>query len=465
MKPSQFRPTLLGSVAAIGLMASAGSAFADDVSDLRQQINIMQEKIAKLEADKSLTKRRVAAAAAVEAGDKPRSWKLPGTNTSISIGGYVKADLLWDLGARGSLTTGAGFNNGNNAGSNATNGGAWQFHARQSRFFIRTWTPTDWGELATHFEGDFFGLDINSADIAPEFRLRHAYGRLGPVLAGQTWTTWMPIFAGAETLDFGGAASAIFVRQTQVRYTHNFGGGLFMDFAIENPVRRGLPPPFAGEAQGSGGGQTFISTTGAGIGAIGANRIPDFVLTAYYNMPKGRIWIGGIFRQLEFDTGTGAGADSAFGWGVSVAGAFVITKKIRMGFQGVIGRGVYSYFNGSAPDAVINTAANGGQGDVDPVLVWGGYVWGQYRWTDTIRSTVMWSYLKVDINDSLPSGVNAAAFTTQRVESIQQAFVNLIWSPVPQVNIGIEYSWTQQNNFGGPNFTGNRIHIAFQYSF
>ncbi len=51
----------------------------------------------KLEADKA-DQRRVAAAAAVEAGDKPRSWKLPGTNTSMNIGGFVKMSVLWDFG-------------------------------------------------------------------------------------------------------------------------------------------------------------------------------------------------------------------------------------------------------------------------------------------------------------------------------------------------------------------------------
>lgn len=462
MNASRLKTALLGSGAAVVLMAAASPASADEISDMRKQIQVMQEKIAKIEADKSAKKRRVAAAAAVEAGDKPRSWKLPGTNTSISIGGYVKADLLWDLGARGGLTTGQGFLNGNNAGSNRTNGGAWQFHARQSRFYIRTWTPTDWGELATHFEGDFFGLDVNGINVAPEFRLRHAYGSLGPVLAGQTWSTWMPVWAGAETLDFGGAISGIFVRQTQVRYTHHFGGGFFMQAAIENPIRRGLPPPFAGEAQSSGNGPTFLDLNSTGANA-GANRIPDFVLTAYYNMPKGRIWVGGIFRQLQYDTGTGSGADSGFGWGIAVAAAFRITKKIRAGFQATYGEGVWSYFNGGGPEAIINPTADG-QGDLQTVPTFGGYVWGQYRWTDTIRSTVMYSYFRANVNAAL-NGINANALAVQTMESAQQVFVNLIWSPVPQVNIGIEYSWLQQNNFAGPNFTGNRIHIAFQYSF
>ena len=38
-------------------------------------------------------RRRVAPAVAAEQGAKPRSWKLPGTNTSMQIGGYAKLDI------------------------------------------------------------------------------------------------------------------------------------------------------------------------------------------------------------------------------------------------------------------------------------------------------------------------------------------------------------------------------------
>ena len=80
---------LLGGAALLALAISVPAYAQDDISGLRQQLEAMKERLAKLEADKA-EKRRVSAAAAVEAGDKPRSWKLPGTNTSMNIGGFVK---------------------------------------------------------------------------------------------------------------------------------------------------------------------------------------------------------------------------------------------------------------------------------------------------------------------------------------------------------------------------------------
>src|SRR5688572_5056252 len=88
---------LLGGAAALALVVASVPAYAqDDISTLRQQLETMKERLAKLEADKN-DKRRVSAAAAVEAGDKPRSWKLPGTNTSMNIGGFVKFSTQWSF--------------------------------------------------------------------------------------------------------------------------------------------------------------------------------------------------------------------------------------------------------------------------------------------------------------------------------------------------------------------------------
>ena len=96
---------LLGTAAALAIAVTSVPAYAqDDLSALRQQLETMKERLAKLEADKA-DQRRVAAAAAVEAGDKPRSWKLPGTNTSMNIGGFVKMKALWDFSQSGQASS------------------------------------------------------------------------------------------------------------------------------------------------------------------------------------------------------------------------------------------------------------------------------------------------------------------------------------------------------------------------
>ena len=60
---------------------------------------------------------------------------------------------------------------------------------RQSRFGVRTSSPTPLGELKTQFEFELFGTGVDSGQTT--FRLRHAYGELGAFGAGQTWSPFM----------------------------------------------------------------------------------------------------------------------------------------------------------------------------------------------------------------------------------------------------------------------------------
>ena len=51
------------------------------------------------------------------------------------------------------------------------------FSVRQTRFGLKTTTPTGWGQLKTQFEFELFGTGVDAGQTT--FRLRHAYGELG----------------------------------------------------------------------------------------------------------------------------------------------------------------------------------------------------------------------------------------------------------------------------------------------
>ena len=83
---------------------------------------------------------------------------------------------------------------------------------RQSRLGVRSYTPTDLGPLKTIFEFELFGTGVDSGQTT--FRLRHAWGELGPIGAGQVpgvrsrtrtssrtpWSTGVPpVFRGTAT--------------------------------------------------------------------------------------------------------------------------------------------------------------------------------------------------------------------------------------------------------------------------
>ncbi len=169
---------------------------------------------------------------AVVGGDFPGSFKLPGSDTSISIRGQVKADFIYDFNEQvgdSFVSTliapkGVFFAPG---GADVNRGGFVRMIARDTRVTFETRTPTSYGDLKTFIDTDFYGADnfagpgnegglagggFGNAFVTNSFtmRVRQAYGQLGPVLVGQTWSTFMNDIGGADTLDFYGPTGIAF---------------------------------------------------------------------------------------------------------------------------------------------------------------------------------------------------------------------------------------------------------------
>lgn len=167
----------------------------------------------------------------------------------MNIGGFIKLSATWNFtggpfsnGQTGVEGSGAGAYSGiEGSQADNRNGGHWEMTARRSRFWIQTWTPSDWGELRTYIETDFASRvgqtsspDAGGISRAGEMlRLRHAYGTLGPVLAGKTNTVFGGLIGAPEVLDDAAPIVAGALRIPQLRYTHNLGGGLVAIVALE----------------------------------------------------------------------------------------------------------------------------------------------------------------------------------------------------------------------------------------
>ena len=441
---TRLKAALLGSGAAIALLASP--AVADEVTDLKAQIDALQNRLDQLEVQQTkIASEQVAPAQAITAGEFPGSIKLG--ETSLALSGYVKLDAIYTMGAPGDPAVGGigdSFVLSNIPADGSFNDNRdddIRLHARQSRFRIDSRTPTEWGSLRTRIEGDFFGGGGNqNFSNSNGFRLRHAWGSLGPVLFGQTWSTFMDQDAFFDTIDFAGATGAEFVRQAQIRYTADMGNGLSADVAVENPEFRD------------------ITTTGAAT-ANNIDKVPDLVGALRYRQDWGAVNFTVLGRHLTYDNGLGQ-EDST--WGYGLHGGVTVNVFGKDSISGVFnwGDGMGRYFAGngglineavvtcSTPQFVSSTGGNpsptgtshlaffapGCGADLHTQTSWGG--WGGYAhtWTDTLRSNIIYGYSRAEWDTSLLRG---AAFG--RIEEWQSLHVNLMWSPVPKVTFGIEY--------------------------
>lgn len=465
-----FKTALLGSGAAVALLA--GPAFAaDDSTDLKAQIDALQNRLNQLETQSTTKaqKEQVAPAQAVTGGEFPGSWKLPGSDTSISFSGYVKADSFFTMNAP-STAIGDSFAvtaipmKGTAANSQ---GGDFRMHSRQSRIRFDSRTPTDWGSLRTRIEGDFFGPAGNQrVSNSDSFRVRHAYGQLGPVLAGQTWSTFMDQDTFFDTVDFYGAAGQEFVRQTQIRYTASLMDSLSADLAIENPEQN--------NAVAAGANAALTQNVN------GIDRMPDFVAALRYRPSWGAINVSGVARNFNYNVGNQFN-DNTWGGGGHIGVTVKTWGKDTIGavFNG--GKGLGRYLNGSTEDYYVTGATPGAaptvaSSTIKTVSAYGG--WGSYThyWADNLRSNIIGGAQTMDI----PVAQLGAAANGQ-TDQIVTGHINLIWNPVSKVSIGLEYMMGWRSvaaSRNTPNGAGNalapggqtegnaqRLQLGMQYNF
>jgi len=369
------------------------------------------------------------------------TFRLPGSDTSITLGGYVKLDAILSDKSAGVDSVGDQMLNPNlipvgpDAGAHKKN--QVTFHARQTRLSAATSTPTSRGDLTTYVEGDFFGDLQNGNETSTNssgFRLRHAYGTLGGFSAGQYWTNLFNQEAYPETLDFGGALGELFVRQAQVRWTQKFAAGEW-SLSAENPESVLAVP---------GKSTTFRSDS---------DQVPDLVGRLKITAARGVYSVGVLAREIHVDSAAAPDASSGK-WG----GAFALTGIVPMmgkddlrmdlNFGNAIGR---YQVGGFFPDGYVDAA-----GELHLARQTSGYVAYRHFWSPTLRST-----LEVSAADSAPPADTFAGIN----KADRSQHLNLIWRPVANFDVGAELIHARRVVTGGDSGSLNRLQFSAQYSF
>jgi hypothetical protein len=263
----------IGAIAALGGMMTAAAALltglpsaqADELAQLKANQALLQQRLNQLEQQAAVGAAPVPPGAPSLAGSFPRSILIPGTNTSMQIGGFVQLDAsYWFNGGNPNDTSGAAppltgapiiaglplrqpgplpagpFN------TRTRSNGIFRMQADESRFFIETRTPTSYGEAITHFEFDMFGcagsggptcsgLNTTTNGNVPRFRL--GYGTLGPFLAGQNYGATNDLEASPTLFDFGGDVGILGPgRGPQIRYTGELPYGMSFIVSAYQPT-------------------------------------------------------------------------------------------------------------------------------------------------------------------------------------------------------------------------------------
>ncbi|NKE17815.1 porin [Neoroseomonas oryzicola] len=421
------------------------------------QADVAQPRVTREEVDAALR------------GSLPNSWRIPGTDTSVRLYGFGKANMWGSLNVRdrGDAPSVQGIPL---AGSPADlQGGDLNFSARRSRIGFETQTPSDWGPVFTRIEIDFAGDQPSASGAATSSgympRLRQAFVEVGGdvfrVLVGQANSVWNDGLI--ETLTDATFLNASAVRQAQVRLTGRLAEGLTGMVSIEAPYTDYT----------SAAGVFYPDSTYDGGASPAINQVPDLLGRLTYRGDFGEASLRGVVRQLKIDTnGTaaaGAGSDSTVGWGVAL-NANLALRNVWEGFGNdqligmtYYGQGIGRYFDSaySGQGAYTNLGLPGATAafSMDATPAWGFLVGYRLAWLTQLRSTFAYAYARQDnptyVSEFTPG--SSAALAANR--DMQMAVANLIWSPFAResngrvtngwLDVGVEYIFFRRDIQGG----------------
>ena len=181
------------------------------------------------------------------------------------------------------------------------------FSVRQTRFGVKSSTPTSFGDLKTIFEFELFGTGVDAGQTT--FRLRHAWGELGHFGVGQTWSPFMDINVFPNSIEYWGPNGMVFFRNVQFRWTPlKTDRNTFM-IAAERPGASGDQGVYSGRIELSNITPQFI--------------LPDLSMQGHFDRKWGYFQIASMFRRIAWVDNNATPklnlGGSAFGWGINAS--------------------------------------------------------------------------------------------------------------------------------------------------
>lgn len=301
------------------------------------------------------------------------------------------------------------------------------FSVRQTRFGVKGYHNTPLGELKTHFEFEMFGTGVDAGQTT--IRLRHAYGELGKFGAGQYWSPFMDIDVFPNTLEYWGPTGMVFFRNIQFRYMP-IQGDSKLTFALERP--------------GASADQGIYSDRIELSNVKGRFKLPDLSAEYRYGRKWGYVEVAGMLRKIEWvDQNNNPAYDlsgDAVGWGLNFSTNLKLGKTTVFRGQYVFGEGIENYMNDAPADIGIeNNFSNPRKPIIGVALpVQGLVAFIDHNWSSKFSSAIGYSSVSID---------NAEASADDAFKRGDYAIVNLLYTPVERMMVGVEMQYGKRTNF------------------
>ncbi|GAD49796.1 hypothetical protein NT2_06_02360 [Caenibius tardaugens NBRC 16725] len=369
-------------------------------------------------------------------------------NTTVKLGGFIKLSATSSRFSDGEVPTNSLGRDFYLPQSIPVSGGkasrVQDFSAKQSRFWLNLGTDVAGQNVKGYLEVDFqtspgtqgSQRTTNGYNLA----LRRAYLQVGHFTFGQDWTTFQYTGALPETTDFLGATEdTVFVRQPLIRYSMPVSNGLTLHAAVENP-------------------ESGTSTLGSPVLIEnGDDRMPDVTARLAYTGNIGELSLAGLAREVRVEN-AGISAKN-FGWGISGGGKIYLNdeKTSDLRFMATYGSNIGRYVGlNFAPDSVYDPVS----GKLADVRNFAALAAARIAIAKGLRVNLIGSYQSVNYAGSLPA-VSLAGYNRKAWSGA----ANLFWTPVPSIDLGIEYRHAEREVVDGAKGQLDRVEFAAKYSF
>lgn len=370
----------------------------------------------------------------------PNSWPLFGTGVRMSIGGYVKGDFIRDfdyLDDRYEFELGSIALEGS---PNRALGGISTFHGKETRINFDFRSSANFKNekkfpLQVFLELDWF-FDSDDLNLVP--RLRHAYGVIGNLLVGQTWTTSFDSNILPSTVDFSGGDARYGGRSMQIRWQDNINKTFSYAVALEGftpqidnvqgleGASRPLWPNLAAmiKAKSRNGSSIQLGLDIFPVSWVGPSTVPNTSKTGYAVTVSSIL----IMKVTEYQ--------DAFVW----AAGYGKGQGHRLGALS---------WDGKASGVLAQNSLN-----TSPA--WFALAGFNHYWSKSLNSNI-----SVNWNETTLSNLQ----TDDTIKSAGSIHANLIYFPHRMVSTGLEYMWGVRENKNGVEGTASRVQFMVKFKF
>lgn len=299
--------------------------------------------------------------------------------------------------------------------------------AKTTRIGLDFNTPVGDAKVGGKVEVDFAGNGVNE-----NLRIRHAYLTYNNWLFGQTTSNFLSSHA-PEMIDFATNAGGGTTRIPQVRYNYKFSPTTQLFVAAE---------------EGNSSSKIKIGTTETEDIKYS---LPVLTAKVAQSYAEGRGSASG--RVLIENYKSNVAGDNKTGWGVALGTDFKVADPLKLFADAsyVVGNSNYLYGSNSAYSVV--------NGDIEQNEFTAVQVGGTYKILPNLRSTLAYGALFAD------NGTDFAKANQSANEKVQQAWLNVIYSPAKPIDLGIEYINGKRETFAGQSYKDNRVGLMAKYNF